>query len=717
MGLLIFLFLFATSAWSAQVQIIGSKALQPEVIRQRILAKIGQGQAEPRQLEQLKFQILELYHKAGFINANLEWVISSPKKLICKIDEGNQVIVRHIRVTGVQHFSEELLRSKIWEFVKKEPFGPTYWNYDYLEIDSILNPSRKNSKKADWVFFEQGFVPFNKSLFQQAKDALEEFYLDNGFLEVRIFGPKQSDIFLNHWVDLQFRIEEGEQTRVSEIQFVGAEPELKNPAIKIGDPLNLNLVEEDRIQLEEFFWNQGYPHAEINAPVDGSKIVYQINLGERVRIENMIISGNVVTKKWVIQNRIKLQPGDWYSLEKLTESRSQILQTDLFSEVDLSLQGNNLLVKVKERERNTLEIGFGASLVDGPRVTGIWQYRNILGSGISFRTRTQLNYPAVFYNLPLFYPDQVSEALKKQTSNYFEGRASAGFLYPRMPGLPFNLDSSIDFAVARELRPAYILNTASSVLSLLSQVTQNLRITPQLELEYDEFDCPTCVQGNPSVPVQLDQGIVKQITPKLLLLWDKRDNALLPKKGYAIELNTDFGFGAFETQTITYTKILAGLTTYLPLMNHLTWVLNTKAGGIWNLGNGNYTPLFKRFYLGGTTSVRGFPDNQVFPVDATKDTLVSLGGSYVVFVRNEIRFPIAGALEGGIFADTGELMENIQNFGFSKLALGTGFGIRYDTPIGPLMLDLGLRVFDGDRNSGMDFVNRFCLHFSIGNAI
>ncbi len=682
------------------------------------MAKVGLGPAEPRQLDQLRFQILGLYRKAGFVDAKLDWITPSPNKLVCKIDEGHQILVRDIQVIGGHYFSDDFLKVKISDFVKSEPVEPGLIDFDHIEIDSILNPTQLSKKKSEWVFFEQGFLPFNKSLFLRAKEFLEEFYLDNGFLEVQIFGPKESEITLNHWINLQFRIEEGQQTRVSEIRLVGAESTVKNPAIKIGDSLNPNLVDDYRAQLEESFWNEGYPNAEITSQIQGAKVIYQINLGDRIRIENIVISGNKITKKLVIQNRLTIKIGDWFSLEKLTESRSRILQTDLFSEVELLPEGTTLLVNVKERERNTLELGFGASFVDGPRVTGIWQYRNIFGRGISFRTRTQLNYPALFYDLPIFYSSPARDALKAQTSNYLAGRVTAGFLYPKMLGIPFELDSSIDVSAIRDLKPAYVLDSANSQLSFFSQLTQNLRVTTQLELEYSNFNCPTCSTGGQMVLIRADQGVVQQATPRLLLMWDKRDSALLPKKGYALELDSDFGFGLKDSLTpISYVKLLGGVTTYVPLMNHLTWVMNSKAGGFWNIGQGAYVPIYKRYYLGGTSTVRGFSDYQIFPVDAASTAGVSLGGNYFVMLRNEIRFPIMGDLRGGIFIDAGELMQDIHNFSWASAAVGTGFGIRYDTPIGPFMFDIGVKLLDGNRIDRSNFVNLFQPHFSIGNSI
>ncbi|MBL4818369.1 MAG: BamA/TamA family outer membrane protein, partial [Deltaproteobacteria bacterium] len=588
-------------------------------------------------------------------------------------------------------------------------------NQDLGEIDSIISPPIKISKKKDFVFFSQDAIPYYKSAFLKAKEVIEELYLDHGYLEVQIFGPKEINFIQEHWVHLQFRIEEGEQTRVNKINILGGDTHIKDPAIQVGEPLNLLKVEDLRIQLEESFWNIGYAHAEVSSTTQGSEVNYQVNLGKRVKIESIEITGNKRTLTAIIRNRLKIQPDEWYSLLKLSESRSAILQTDLFSEVNMELSGSTLLIEVKERERNTLELGLGASLVEGPRVTAVWQYRNIFGRGISFRTRARVNYPAVFYDIPILYAPEVSQALKDQTSNYFAGRLSAGFLYPKLLGIPFDLDANIDFSAERVLQQAYVLNDLSTTSSLTAQFFySHLRLTPQIELEYANFNCPTCTADNQNLPVassRFDKGTVRQITLRLLSILDFRDDALNPKKGISFELNTDFGFGTAEVAPISYSKVVGGFTSYVPLVRGLTWILNGRAGGIWTLAPDTYVPLFKRFYLGGTNTVRGFQENQIFPVDVVNPSIVSLGGYFMIFARNEIRFPIAGDWQGALFVDTGELMSDINSFKVDKLAMSTGFGIRYNTPIGPLMFDLGIRLFDADRIRRDNFFNLFGLHF------
>ncbi len=56
----------------------------------------------------------------------------------------------------------------------------------------------------------------------------------------------------------------------------------------------------------------------------------------------------------------------------------------------------------------------------------------------------------------------------------------------------------------------------------------------------------------------------------------------------------------------------------------------------------------------------------------------------------ELRFPLLGEFGGVLFQDVGILSgDNFADFKAENLLAGTGFGFRYNTPIGPLRFDIG----------------------------
>jgi len=108
-------------------------------------------------------------------------------------------------------------------------------------------------------------------------------------------------------------------------------------------------------------------------------------------------------------------------------------------------------------------------------------------------------------------------------------------------------------------------------------------------------------------------------------------------------------------------------------------------------------PLSERFYSGGASSHRGFPNNQAGPRDLV--TGFPVGGSAIMMFSEELRFPLIGDNLGGvIFHDMGNVYSTLNNISFryhqknlqdfDYMVHAVGGGIRYHTPIGPVRIDL-----------------------------
>jgi len=186
----------------------------------------------------------------------------------------------------------------------------------------------------------------------------------------------------------------------------------------------------------------------------------------------------------------------------------------------------------------------------------------------------------------------------------------------------------------------------------------------------------------------------------------------------------------------------------------------------------------KRFYAGGSRSVRGFGENQLgpriltvpattirrgvagcpasTPITACDPNAISLkdrdfeprplGGNIVAEASTELHFPLfLQQVIGAVFVDAGYVSQRINpTLPKSKLAATPGFGIRYLSPVGPIRVDFGInpgrqevlpvvtedvvngvkklvtldqrRVYHPVRNGFAGALDRVVLHLSIGEA-
>ena len=114
-------------------------------------------------------------------------------------------------------------------------------------------------------------------------------------------------------------------------------------------------------------------------------------------------------------------------------------------------------------------------------------------------------------------------------------------------------------------------------------------------------------------------------------------------------------------------------------------------------GDSAQVPLFDRFFIGGSRSVRGFRNRDIGPVDNNTEPL---GGNTMFYQNTELTFPIIDRVRGAIFNDMGFLDARSFHYssGWYEMNMAAGIGLRLNLPIGPLRLDYGLPYKDQGYN-------------------
>ncbi len=177
---------------------------------------------------------------------------------------------------------------------------------------------------------------------------------------------------------------------------------------------------------------------------------------------------------------------------------------------------------------------------------------------------------------------------------------------------------------------------------------------------------------------------------------DRRDDPVDSHRGTYNSLDMALATSVLASQTSFIRAVLRN-STYYPLRRDVVLARSVQFGYIGRLGGLPDIPLAERFFAGGASSQRAFPDNQAGPRDLV--TGFPLGGTALLFHSTEIRFPLIGDNLGGVlFHDMGNVyssvdnvsfrvhQKNLQDFDYMVHAVGTG--IRYRTPVGPLRVDV-----------------------------
>jgi outer membrane translocation and assembly module TamA len=126
-------------------------------------------------------------------------------------------------------------------------------------------------------------------------------------------------------------------------------------------------------------------------------------------------------------------------------------------------------------------------------------------------------------------------------------------------------------------------------------------------------------------------------------------------------------------------------------------------------------PASERFFAGGDTTVRGFSLDRLGTSATISPTGFPTGGNAVVVLNTELRFALIGGLGAVTFLDAGNVFSRATDIDFGDLRGAAGFGVRYQSPVGPIRVDLGFKLDRRELAAGT-LERRSVLHISLGQA-
>jgi outer membrane protein assembly complex protein YaeT len=408
-------------------------------------------------------------------------------------------------------------------------------------------------------------------------------------------------------------------------------------------------------------------------------VTYAIIEGPQTRIGRVLVRGALLTRPSVIHQRLPFKAGEPLDPDRLLKGQSQLADLGVFERVDVEpLQPPETPfadVEVTVRERKPWRFEFGAGYGTDEGVRGFVEvgYDNLFGTGRGLRLRQKLNVggeaSAFGARTDLIYREPWVFATK------WDGEARLFWEYRQALGYDFER-TGIRTQMAGDLWPEHVRGLEGSLWYRFYDI-RRFNINPELAAS-------TIVEG---------RDRVASVGSALIL--DRRDAPLNPSRG-------SLNFMSFETAAepfggdVSFLKARLETAWAFSLLPPTVLSLAARVGLATPFANSQDLPIEDRFYAGGANTVRGYREQRVGPLDSNRDPI---GGNALIVLNAEWRFPIWGWLGGAAFIDAGQVTSTVRELGFNQFQVGVGGGLRLNTPVGPVRLDLGyaLNEIPGER--------------------
>lgn len=429
--------------------------------------------------------------------------------------------------------------------------------------------------------------------------------------------------------------------------------------------------------------NSGHAKAEVEqtdiiADHDTNKIDSRILLapGPTLRFGKMQVRGYERMDPRRLRKIAGFPEGERFDPEKLEDVRKRLRRSGVFSgitltEVDQIGPGNTLDVDLLVAEQKLRRIGggFEFSSTDGLALTGYWMHRNLLRGGERLRV------------------DADVEDIGSETSGM---DYRLGVRIDRPATLHPDLTGYVTAEVSREDEEDYDQDTGTFGLGFSY-------------IHSDELSADIALQFRAQrVEDESGQTDFRLFALPMSVTWDRRDEPTDARRGFWL-FGATTPFVGLQDQTGSGAQVVAEGRGYFSFGTDDRFTLAGRARLGTVLGSElRETPRDYLFYTGGGGSVRGQPFESLgVEVIESSDGFVKTGGMSVTILGAEARMRVREKIGLVAFVDAGRVWTESGFSGDSDWQAGTGLGVRYATPIGPLRVDLATPLgggFNGDSN-------------------
>ncbi|MEE9194043.1 MAG: POTRA domain-containing protein, partial [Thermodesulfobacteriota bacterium] len=396
---------------------------------------------------------------------------------------------------------------------------------------------------------------FDPDVFKDDIQRIKELFANNGYYDAVV------DYKLNYndtgdRVKIYITIEQGSPVILRSLSIV-----IKNPAQR-GNPygeeyldIRQKIIETIPLEAEKEFSplkfeqaksdinlicsNLGYPKHEIesealvNRSEKWAEVSFNIIPGDKYRFGNIEIVGNKKIPTYLVRREIIFEPGEVYSLEKVSESQTRIFQLGLFKSVIINQIYNDdtltvdTLITVVDRKLGSIRFGVGFGTIDIIRGQIGWTQRNFLGGGRNLEVLTKASFIVQLI----------------QTS----------ITQPHVVGRDSELTALVNFQ--RDDLPGYEGSSVLSSLTLSKRLSRHLRGNGSFNVIYSRINSQAT-----RTPIEQSQENVFLTTFGGGLNYNTTDNIFDPKKGVFADQRFETAlklFGSNVNYLLSFTDVRA----------------------------------------------------------------------------------------------------------------------------------------------------------------
>ena len=662
-------------------------------------------------------------------------------------DQRNQPEVRDLKLNGVHAVSrsdlersiattESECKSLLWLPLCLVSRSPTLWDRNYLDEDEF----RRDVLRVLVFYWRRGY--------REAQVDTAVTRLGEGRVRV-VFNITEGPPTIIGTLRVDYDSTLFDQRRIKKLAILRA-----------GDPLNLVVLDTMRLGYQLALWDKGYADAQVdtiiavNAAQRRADVTIRLTANWPTRVGTITVRGNHHVDASTIGNSIMLHTGKPFRYRDLIESQRNLYESNLFRLAVLSVPPRpdsvkNVEIEVRETQMREARTAGGFNNVDFVQMDGRFTNYNTFGGArrldvtgiignigagsLSGRFPFREAQRDFLNNRPFTIPTwQVSADLRQPAwlRKPENALAVGGFAHRRAaPAVYIDRGYGGQIAFTRALAPR-----ASASSAYRFEVTRVEAGDVYFCVNYGVCDLTTVAslrQHQRLSPLQISASV------------DRSDIPFSPTKGYIARIDlehasrltvSDYRFNRAFAEASAYThfrypsrdprtQVLAGKL-------RLGWVRALASGP--SAGGLELLHPRKRFYAGGSHSVRGYDENQLGPriltvppselaaagcdtsglyssrtcmtggsdvvagLDAKHFTPRPTGGTSLVEASVEYRMPFTTKMEWAAFIDAARIGGSVLRDSImgdivlpGKTALTPGVGFRYRSPVGPVRVDMG----------------------------